>query len=146
MGGYGYAPAAMVAAPSLGSAHHERHIANSPANDGDPCLRSAEAITGYHIHARDGEIGHVVDFLVEDADWSIHYLVVDTKNWWPGKKVLISPRSAHEIDWTEKLVNLDVNRKTIKDSPSYDPAATIDRAYEKQFHAHYGNDRPGGRL
>ena len=60
--------------------------------DDDPHLRSIEAVTGYHIHASDGEIGHVEDFLVEDADWSIHYLVVDTKNWWPGKKVLISPR------------------------------------------------------
>ncbi|MFZ3177602.1 MAG: PRC-barrel domain-containing protein, partial [Methylovirgula sp.] len=49
--------------------------------------------TGYHIHASDGEIGHVEDFLVADADWSIRYLVVDTKNWWLGKKVLISPRS-----------------------------------------------------
>ena len=70
----------------------------------------------------DGEIGHVEDFLVEDADWSIHYLVVDTKNWWPGKKVLISPRSARQIDWTDRLVNLDVDRQSVKDSPPYDAA------------------------
>ena len=110
-------------------------------DDDDPHLRSIEAVTGYHIHASDGEIGHVEDFLVEDADWSIHYLVVDTKNWWPGKKVLISPRSAQKINWTGKLVNLDVNRQKVKDSPAYDATTTIDRAYEHHFHNHYGDVR-----
>ncbi len=94
---------------------------------------SVEAVTGYHIHASDGEVGHVEDFLVEDADWSIHYLVVDTKNWWPGKKDLISPRSALDIDWTDKLVNLKVDRQTVKDSPTYDPSAPADRASERHF-------------
>ncbi len=110
-------------------------------SDDDPHLRSIEAVTGYHIHASDGEIGHVEDFLVEDADWSIHYLVVDTKNWWPGKKVLISPRSAREIDWTDNLVNLNVDRQRVKDSPAYDASTTVDRAYEKNFRSHYGEVR-----
>ena len=84
----------MAASPYSGIAGSAReHIADSRRNDDDPHLRSIEAVTGYHIHASDGEIGHVEDFLIEDADWSIRYLVVDTKNWWPGKKVLISPRS-----------------------------------------------------
>ena len=82
---------------------------------------------------------------MEDADWSIHYLVVDTKNWWPGKKVLISPRLARGIDWTDKLVNLNVKRQKVKDSPAYDTSVTLDRAYEKHFHNYYGDVRPGDR-
>jgi hypothetical protein len=74
---------------------------------------------------------------MDDADWSIHYLIVDTRNWWPGKKVLISPRSIHGIDWTDKLVNLDVVRQRVKDSPAYDTSITIDRTYERQFHSYY---------
>ena len=149
MGGYGYmgglgGAGAMMGAPYPGARRREEGIADAQRNDDDPHLRSIEAVTGYHIHASDGEIGHVEDFLVEDADWSIHYLVVDTKNWWPGKKVLISPRSAREIDWTDKLVNLDVNRQRVKDSPPYDASATVDRPYEKQFHDYYGN-RPTER-
>ena len=108
------------------------------ATDDDPHLRSINAVTGYHIHAKDGEIGHVEDFLVEDADWSIHYLVVDTKNWWPGKKVLVSPRSVLEIDWTDKLVNLDLDRQRIKDSPAYDALTTVDQAYEESLLKYYG--------
>jgi hypothetical protein len=55
-------------------------------NEGDPHLRSIAAVTGYHIHATDGEIGHAEDFLVDDAGWGIRYVAVDTKNWWPRKE------------------------------------------------------------
>ena len=136
-------PGAMAASPYLGPTQREEDIAGAPRGGDDPHLRSIKAVTGYHIQASDGEIGHVEDFLVEDADWSIHYLVVDTKNWWPGKKVLIPPRLAREIDWTDKLVNLDVDRQKVKDSPAYDPTKTVDQAYEERFYNHYGDDRPG---
>ena len=107
-------------------------------NQSDPHLRSIEAVTGYHIHATDGEIGHVEDFLVDDAGWSIRYITVDTKNWWPGKKVLISPRSVREIDWADRLIHLDVNRQKVKDGPPYDPSTTVDGAYEERFLTYYG--------
>ena len=94
MGGYGFGYGRRHSAIASHGIHAARgRYRRCRRSDDDPHLRSIEAITGYHIHASDGEIGHVDDFLVEDADWSIHYLVVDTKNWWPGKKVLISPRS-----------------------------------------------------
>ncbi len=123
--------------------HRDEDYAVSQRSGDDPHLRSIEAITGYHIHASDGEIGHVEDFLVEEADWSIHYLVVDTKNWWPGKKILVSPRSVQDIDWAGNLVNLRISRQRVKDSPPYDASTTVDRAYEKHFHKHYGEVPPG---
>jgi len=143
LGGPGFLGSANAASPSPESLQREEDRADRRKSDNDPHLRSIEAVTGYHIHATDGEIGHVEDFLLEDVDWSIHYLVVDTKNWWPAKKVLISPRSAREINWTDKLVNLNVDRKTVKNGPEYDDATTIDRAYEKNFHSYYGDIRTG---
>ena len=107
-------------------------------NEEDPHLRSISAITGYHIHATDGEIGHVEDFLVDDAGWSIRYVVVDTKNWWPGKKVLISPRSVREIDWADRLIHLNFNGQKVKDGPPYDPSITVDGAYDESFLTYYG--------
>jgi hypothetical protein len=107
--------------------------ANAQLNESDPHLRSIAAVTGYHINASDGEIGHVEDFLVDDAGWSIRYIKVDTRNWWPGERVLISPRSVREIDWADKLIHLDVSRQEVKDSPSYDPSITVDGAYEEKF-------------
>ena len=138
MGGVGYMGGAMAASPPLEARRHEDEIADAQRSRDDPHLRSIEEVTGYHIHATDGEIGHVEDFLIEDADWSIRYLVVDTKNWWPGEKVLISPRSAQEIDWTDKLVNLNVDRQRVKDSPTYDPSTTVDQDYDVRFLTYYG--------
>jgi len=71
--------------------------AGAQPNEGDPRLRSIAAVTGYRLHATDGEIGHVEDFLVDDASWNIRFIRVDTRNWWPGERVLISPRSVREI-------------------------------------------------
>ena len=116
---------------------------------GTPTTRisaASKTVTGYHIHASDGEIGHVEDFLVEDADWSIHYLVVDTTNWWPGKKVLISPRSAREIDWSgqarePRCRSSEASRRA---RHTIQPQ-TVDRAYERHFHSYYGELGSGGR-
>ena len=57
----------------------------------DVHLQTATAVMGYTIRAEDGEIGHVKDVLVDDQAWAVRYLVVDTENWWAGKKVLVSP-------------------------------------------------------
>ena len=123
MGGYGgsgYGGGAIAPLPSPGSMRRAEDIAAAQQSDDDPHLRSVEAVTGYHIHASDGEIGYVEDFLLQDSDWTIHNLVVDTTNWWPGKKVLIAPWSIQEIDWTDNLVNLKIDREKVKNSPAYD--------------------------
>jgi hypothetical protein len=144
MGGYGYPGDGWSGDPSVSSLRQEDIVANRRNND-DPHLRSVESVTGYHVHAIDGEIGHVEDFLIQDADWSIHYFVVDTRNWWPGRKVLISPGSAHDIDWRDKLVHLDVDRQRVRTSPEYDETTTVDQGYEKRFHNHYGDIRAPGQ-
>jgi hypothetical protein len=91
-------------------------------NTGDLHLRSIAAVTGYFVHATDGEVGHVEDFLLDEVDMSIRYLSVDTGNWWPGERVLISPRSVREIDWADSLIHLDISRKQVKGSPTYNPS------------------------
>lgn len=104
---------------------------------GDPNLQSAREVTGYHIGAQDGEIGHVEDFLVGDGDWVVRYLVVDTRNWLPGRKVLISPKWVRQISWEQREVWVDVSREKIRHSPPYDPAVTVDRDYEARMHEYY---------
>ena len=106
--------------------------------EGDPHLGSAEAVTGFRVHATDGEIGHVVDFIVDDADWTIRYIKVDTKKWWPGISVLMPPSSVREIDRPSRLVRLDVDRQEVLNSPPYDPSQTVDGAYDETFLTYYG--------
>jgi len=107
----------------------------------DSHLRSVHEITGYHLHAADGDLGHVDDVIIDDDTWTIRYLIVDTRNWWPGKKVLISPRWAERVSWQERKVHVDLARAAIKGSPEYLEDSFIGRDYETGLHQHY--DRRG---
>src|SRR5690606_35925157 len=111
--------------------------ADALETSGDPHLQSARHVAGYHIHATDDDIGHVEEFLVDDADWTIRYLIVDTRNWWPGKRVLVSPRWISKVSWGDRNVHVDVSRKTVEASPEFDPETVVDRGYEERLHEHY---------
>ena len=105
---------------------------------GDIHLRSAKEVRGYNIQASDESIGHIDDFIVEDDIWEIRYLVIDTSNWWFGKRVLVAPQWANRISWEQRNVCVDMSRQAIKDSPEYDPSVTVNRDYETRLHDHYG--------
>lgn len=108
-------------------------------NRGDPDLRSAKAVRGYHIHASDGPVGHVDDFIIDDESWAIRYLIVDTKDWLPGKKVLISPRWIERISWKQKQVFVALSRDAIQRAPEYGDESHVARDYEAALHDHYNS-------
>ena len=112
---------------------------------GDPSLRSARDVTGYYIAARDGDIGHVDDFLVDDRAWAIRYLIVDTRNWWPGKKVALSPEWIKTVSWAESRVHVDLQREEIKVAPEYDPSRPFEREYETRLFEYYDRRKNWGR-
>ena len=103
----------------------------------DPHLRSTKDVTGHHIQAQDGEIGHVEDFIVDDETWAIRYMIIDTKNWWGGKKVLISPEWIDRISWEDLKVFVSLTRERIKQSPEYKDDFLLTRDYEDELHKHY---------
>jgi hypothetical protein len=102
-------------------------------------LRSMKDVAGYTIQATDGEIGHVEDFIIDDKPWTIRYIVVDTRNWWPGNKVLIAPPWISHVDWKGSNVYVNLSREAIKSSPDFDPD-NLNRAYEVDLHKHYGQE------
>ena len=103
----------------------------------DPHLRSAKEIQGYRLEARDGEIGHAEDFLIDDSNWKVRYLVVDTTNWWPGGHVLLSPQWIERLSWREAKVYVDLTRDVIKGAPEYKKSEPITREYESRLYAYY---------
>jgi hypothetical protein len=106
----------------------------------DPHLRSTDAVSGHNIQAKDGEIGHVEDFIIDDETWAIRYLIIDTKNWWAGKKVLISPLWIDRVSWKELKVFVSLSRESIKQSPEYSEESLITRDYETKLHRHYNRE------
>ena len=113
----------------------------APQSSADPHLRSTHVITYYRIHATDGDIGHVNDFIVNDQTWSIGYLVVDTRNWLPGRRVLVSPQWIKSVSWEEAKVFVDLSRETVRESPVFDPATPISTDYEGWLFDYYGRLR-----
>jgi hypothetical protein len=104
----------------------------------DSHLRSSEDVTGYYIDAADGEIGHVDGFVVDDEAWAIRYIEVATRNWWPGKKVLVSPAWIERVSWPDSKVYVGLSREAIKNGPEYAESMPITREYENQLYFHYG--------
>jgi len=99
------------------------------ASDGeDPHLRSTKAVAGYHIHASDGEIGHVTDFMIDDKSWEIRHLVVETGHWFAGKEIAITPAHIDRISYERSSVFVNLTRATILDAPEYH--APLDAVHE----------------
>lgn len=133
--GMGAYPGSLTAQSTIDEAlkAHRAQVAQTPADD---ChLRSSNAVRGHHIQATDGAIGHLEDLLVDDHSWAIRYLIVDTSNWWGGHRVLVAPESITDVSWSEARISVNQTRQAVKDAPSYDSAAQIDRQREQDLHA-----------
>ena len=121
--------------------------AAAPASHGDLHLRSTRSVTGYHIEAADGAIGHVEDFITDDQSWALRFLIGDTHNWLPGgRKVLIAPQWIKSVEWDGGKVLVDLSRAAIAGSPEFDPQQPVSVDYEGQLHDYYGrpSSRPSG--
>jgi hypothetical protein len=103
---------------------------STPSNGIDPearHLRSITKSTGYHLHAVDGDIGHVDDFLIGQDSWRIRYLLVDTSNWIGGRSVIVSSEGVEEVDTEHEELRVGVTRDAIKHGPTF---ASIEAALD----------------
>jgi hypothetical protein len=107
------------------------------AADADTGARSTKEVIGYHIRAGDETFGHLEDMLIEPDTWAIRYLLIDTRNWWPGPPVLVAPDWVNHFDWVDKKLTMDVSAERIQSCPPYDPASPPTREYETVLYRHY---------
>ncbi len=129
--GFGQTQVMVPLAPILESAT----LADTATEEkGDPHLRSLNEVRGYHIHASDGKIGHAEDFVADDEFWAMRCLVVDTRNWLPGKLILIAPQWLREISHEERRVNVSLTREKVRHCPEFDPAAPVDRGSQARLY------------
>jgi hypothetical protein len=133
LGGFGAAPIVTPIEPPPEGAKPAQEVGNHH-------LRSVREVRGYRIHAKDGDIGHVDDLIVEDDKWVIRYMVVDTRNWLPGRKVLLAVDWINEVRWLDAKIVVSHSREDTKNSSEYDPSAPMNREYEEVLHDYY--DRP----
>ena len=121
MGPYGWGPYPYIV--------HDRYAVlreEALKKEWDPHLRSTNAVSGYHIQASDDEIGNVEDFIVDDETWAIRYLIINTRIWWPGKEVLVSPKLIERVSWDASKVFVNLSREAIQQSPEYTESMLVD--------------------
>jgi len=58
---------------------------------------------------------------------AIRYMIVDTRNWLPGRKVLISPEWIDRVSWEDSKVYVDLAQRHIQAAPEFDPAMSVAR-------------------
>ncbi len=114
-----------------------------PIGDEDelPNLRSVSELSGYYLQAADGDLGHIEDLIVDDEAWVIRYIAVDTKNWLPGRKVLVAPDWFTDVSWADATASVDLPQDKIKQAPSYIPTQPINRDSEERLYDFYGRER-----
>lgn len=103
----------------------------------DPHLRSTDEISGYRVHARDGVIGHVEDFLFDDRDWSIRFMAMDTRKLWGGKWVLVPPAWISGFRWEDRLLEVDADRADLRNAPAFDPKLPVSDDFARQLSRYY---------
>jgi len=113
----------------------------SEQENNDQHLRSTENVTGYKIHATDGEIGKVVDYMIDDATWKIKYLVVETGPWLNSRKVLLSTQWISEVNWDNSAVIVDVSLAKVQNSPEFNIDQVLNESYERNLYDYYA--KPG---
>jgi hypothetical protein len=75
---------------------------------------------------------------MDDKAWAVRYIEVATRNWWPGKKVLVSAAWSHQVSWTDSKVCVALSRQAIKNSPEFVESTPITQEYEDRLYLHYG--------
>jgi hypothetical protein len=98
-------------------------------------------VAGYQLLTSNDSIGQVEDFILDKATWAIRYLVIDTRNWLPGRHVVIPPQWIGGVDWMERVINVGVSRGTARAAPEYHSALEFSRLHETNLYSHY--QRPG---
>ncbi len=101
-------------------------------------LRSLKTLERYMVSATDGEVGRVVNFLLDDERWTIRYLVVQTGGFFDDRRVLISPISFRKVDAATRLFHLGLAVEQIRKSPGIDVDKPVSRQHERDYSRYYG--------
>jgi hypothetical protein len=101
-------------------------------------LRSISDMRGFTIRAADGELGSIDDFLFDDEQRAIRYLVANTGGWLFGRLVLVSPIAFRSVDWDGQRFEVELTRQQVEDSPAILQDEPVSRWKEEEYFRYYG--------
>jgi len=113
-----------------------RPVPGSGRTGGDPHLRSVREVIGYGLKTSDGRQGRIVDLIVDEGSWVIHFALVEGDGWLAGRKVMISTARLESIDWKTSTVKVRLEEKEAEELPDYDDGKSINSTLEEVGHDH----------
>jgi hypothetical protein len=96
-------------------------------------LQSAASLFGYEISTNDGILGYVEDFILHEQDWSIRFMIIDTRKGPGSKKILIAPEWIDWISWRQKKVSVSLDKEKIGACPDFDMGLPLSDEVEKSL-------------
>jgi sporulation protein YlmC with PRC-barrel domain len=82
-------------------------------------LHEVKRLTGFQVMGSDAGVGKVSDFMIDDANWQVPSLLVDTTAWWPGGEVLVATDLVAGINPSRSQIRINATRDQVKSSPEY---------------------------
>lgn len=133
--GFGVAGAGVLI-PSVHALRENENRMDEPTQNSH--LRSSKKVTGYHIHATDGELGHIEDFIINVDNWTIEFMIIEAGTWLAKRKLMLSPDWIVDINWATSRAIVNVSVDTVKNSPEFDKSSPVNEVYEKNLRDYYG--------
>ncbi|MFT3870678.1 MAG: PRC-barrel domain-containing protein [Nibricoccus sp.] len=109
-----------------------------PGESEESHLRSARELEGYHVEANDGPMGHVTELLIAPEDWRIAYLVLKTKDWLPGKTVVVPTHSFRNVNWFDRTIKVALDRSEIEAAPEFNLPDLENGMLAEKLQHHFG--------
>ena len=103
-----------------------------------PAMQGPDERGWWRVEVEAAGPGSDYGFLVDDETWAIRYIEAATRNWWPGKRVLVSPDWIERVSWPDSKVYTGLTREAIENGPEYTESMPITREFENRLYFHYG--------
>lgn len=101
-------------------------------------LQSIKDLRGYTIHAKNGEVGKALDFVLNQQNWSINYIIVDLGGFFTKEPVALAAEWITDISWHDKTITINVEKDLVESAPEFEPNKEFTRTDEAQLYTHYG--------
>lgn len=136
--GYGLGVGDLSAVPMVDLEADLQEQQERQENDHEPDshLYSTMSLLGFHILTGQNEdIGVVEDFLLDEEDWDIDFLVADVGSWLENRKIILSPDWVERFSRVQSLLFVDLDRQSIEASPEF--TGDLDATYIHELYVHY---------
>ena len=75
---------------------------------------STRELSNFLVVAKDGNVGYLDDFYLDDANWIIRHMMVESGEWLCRKDVVIANQAVERVDLSSRRIFLNVTRGQIE--------------------------------